>query len=274
MDSLLVTLGLSDLKPVLTALLLPPVPLLMLVLVAARLLAAGRRRSFGTVLLLMSVLLLWLTSCAAVGGALERWLLRPPAALSEARINAIRQEPATRSRPVVLILGGGRESLAPEYGEAHLSARSMQRLHYGLWLAKRLNAPVMFSGGTGLAQSAGLAEADIAARIAERDYGRRLRWIENTSRDTRENASASLTMLADQGITDIVLVTHGWHMPRALRAFQEAARRNQQTLQIIPAPMGLAVSPGRPPLNWLPSQEGFAQVRLVLRELLGRLFGA
>lgn len=274
MDSLLVTLGLSNLKPLLTAMLLPPVPLLLLILVAARLLSSSRRRPLGAVLLLTSVLLLWLSTCAAVGHALERWLLHPPPALSEARISALRQEPAAHGKLVVLILGGGRESLAPEYGEAHLSARSMQRLHYGLWLARRLNAPVMFSGGTGLAQSPGQAEADIAARIAERDYGRRLRWVENTSRDTRENASASLTMLADQGITDIVLVTHGWHMPRAMRAFQEAARRNQQALQITAAPMGLATPLDRPALNWLPSQEGFAQVRLVVRELFGRLFGA
>ncbi|WP_395699193.1 YdcF family protein [Aquabacterium sp.] len=270
----MVTLGLSDLKPMLTALLLPPVPLLVLVLAGARLLTSSRRREWGAMLLLSGVLLLWLSCCAAVGHALERGLLHPPPALSEARIQATRQDAAARGKAVVLILGGGRESLAPEYGEAHLSARSMQRLHYGLWLARRLNAPVMFSGGTGLAQAPGPAEADIAARVAERDYGRRLRWVENTSRDTRENASASLAMLADQGITELVLVTHGWHMPRAVRAFEEAAARRSQAIQIIPAPMGLAAPLDRPTLNWLPSHEGFAQVRLVVREVFGRLLGA
>src|SRR6185436_6363343 len=113
------------------------------------------------------------------------------------------------------------------------------------------------SGGVGLAQSAGPAEADIAARIAERDYGRRLRWTENGSRDTRENAASSLALLAADGITDVVIVTHGWHMPRALRAFQDSARRNQPALQIVAAPMGLARDGERPVLRWLPSPEGF-----------------
>ncbi|HSW07915.1 YdcF family protein [Aquabacterium sp.] len=267
------TLGLSGLKPLATALALPPVPLLLLVLIAGRMLASGRRGGAGAVLLLFSVAGLWLSCCAGVGNALERWVLRPPAALSEARIASLRHESASR-KVVVLILGGGRESLAPEYREAHLSARSMQRLHYGLWLARQLNAPAMFTGGTGLSQLPGPAEADIAARIAERDYGRRLRWVETTSRDTRENAAASLNLLTTQGITDVIVVTHDWHMPRALRAFEEAARRNKHVMQIIPAPMGLASGVDRPALNWMPTQEGFAQVRLTLREALGLLFGA
>lgn len=272
MDSLFATLGLSGMKPLLTALALPPVPLLVLVLIAGRMLAS-RRRAGGAALLIFSVAALWLSCCAGLGNALERWILRPPPALSESRMAAIRQEPAAR-KPVILILGGGRESLAPEYREANLAPRSMERLHYGLWLARQLNAPVMFSGGTGLAQAPGPAEADIAARIAERDYGRRLRWVENTSRDTRENASASLSVLQGQGVSDLIIVTHDWHMPRAIRAFEEAAKRNKQAMQIIPAPMGLASTVDRPGLNWLPTPEGFAQVRLVLREILGLIFGS
>lgn len=272
MDSLFATLGLSGIKPLLTALALPPVPLLILILIAGRMLGS-RRRAGGAVLLILSVLALWLSCCAGIGNALERWILRPPPSLSDSRIAAIRQEPASR-KPVVLILGGGRETLAPEYREAHLAPRSMQRLHYGLWLARQLNAPVMFSGGTGLSQVAGPAEADIAARIAERDYGRRLRWIENGSRDTRQNAASSLSMLEGQGISDVILVTHAWHMPRAVRAFEEAAKRSKQSMQIIPAPMGMASAVDLPALNWLPTQEGFAKVRLTLREALGLLFGS
>lgn len=273
MDSVFASLGLSELKPLLSTLLLPPVPLLLLVLLAGRLLATGRRVA-GWLLLSLAVSGLWLACCAGVGAALERWWLRPPPALAEARLAALRAPASGKPGPVVVILGGGRESLAPEYGESHLSARSMQRLHYGLWLARRLNAPVLFSGGTGLAQAGGPAEADIAARIAERDYGRRLRWVETASRDTRENAAASLRLLAEQPPTAIVLVTHGWHMRRAQRAFEEAAQRNGQPLQVVPAPIGLAPAVDRRGLAWLPTQEGFEQVRRTVREGLGLLFGA
>lgn len=274
MDSVFASLGLLDIKPLLTVLLLPPVPLLLLVLLAWRLVAGGRHRTTGSVLMLAGVVTLWLSCCAGMGAALERWLLKPPPPLTEARVMALRQASAPRPKAVVLILGGGREAWAPEYGEPSLSARSLQRLHYGLWLARRLDAPAMFSGGTGFAQSAGPAEADIAARLAERDYGRRLRWVENQSRDTRQNASASLRLLADQSVTDIVLVTHGWHMPRALRAFQEAAQRSGQAVHFTAAPMGMALAVDRPALNWLPTQEGFDQVHRVLREGLGLALGA
>lgn len=272
-DSLLVFLGLSGIKPVLTALALPPAPLLLLALLAGRMIGAHRSGLLGRWLLLATVIGLWLSCCAGVGAALERWLLRPPAPLTEARLAAERPD-AQAGKTVVLILGGGREALAPEYGEAALSNRSAQRLHYGLWLARRLGAPAMFAGGTGMAQLPGPAEAEIAARVAERDYGRKLRWVESTSRNTRENAAASLSMLQGQPITEVVLVTHGWHMRRALRAFEDAARRNQVTLRFTAAPMGLAPAVDRPALNWIPTAEGFTQVRQVARELLGLLMGA
>lgn len=268
MDSLLATLDWVHVKPVLTALALPPVPWMLLILLAL-LGSRGRTRRWGVIVSLVG---LWFSCTTVLGGALERWLLSPPPALSEARIAALK--PTASRRIAVVVLGGGRERLAPEYGESHLAPRSMQRLHYGVWLARRLDAPLMFAGGIGLAQDEGPAEADIAARIAERDYGRKLRWVESGSRDTRENAASGLALLAGSGVTEVLLVTHDWHMRRAQRAFVEAAQRSGQRLQITPAPMGGAASDERVVLRWLPSSEGFVQVRLVLREALGLLMGA
>ncbi|WP_284615242.1 YdcF family protein [Aquabacterium humicola] len=268
MDSLLATLDWVHVKPVLTALALPPVPWMLLILFA---LLRGRGRT-RRVVVIASLLGLWFSCTTVLGNALEQWLLSPPPALSEARIAAMK--PTAARRIAVVVLGGGRERLAPEYGESHLAPRSMQRLHYGIWLARRLDAPLMFAGGIGLAQDEGPAEADIAARIAERDYGRKLRWVENGSRDTRENAASGLAMLAGSGVTEVVLVTHDWHMRRAQRAFVEAAQRSRSPMQVTAAPMGLAAADDRMVLRWLPSSEGFVQVRLVLREALGLLMGA
>ena len=77
-------------------------------------------------------------------------------------------------------------------------------------------------------------------------------------------------MLRPQGIKHVVLVTSGWHMPRALRAFREAA----PDMRIEPAPMGLAQRTEHRTLSWIPSSAGFVDVRNVLHELLGQLFGA
>lgn len=273
MDSVLANLGLSGWKPVIAALLLPPVPWLLVMVIGARLMVSRRHWRLGWLVMLLVVALMWLTCSIGVGQFLERALLQVPPALAEAQLTPMRREPAAH-KSVVLVLGGGRERVAPEYGESHLSPRSMQRLHYGLWLSRKLNAPLMFSGGSGHEQPDGPAEADIAARIAARDYGRPLRWTENLSRDTRGNAAASLGLLKGEGITTVVLVTHGWHMRRAQRAFEDAALQQGMSVQIVAAPMGLAQIEVRPALRWLPTQEGFTQVRLVLREALGYWLGA
>ncbi|HYE69911.1 MAG TPA: YdcF family protein [Aquabacterium sp.] len=271
---MLASLGWEGIKPLLTALVLPPVPLLLLLAFGVRQAFRQRPLSAWASIGLASVAL-WLCSCVAIGDGLERLLLPDAVALSEARITELRQLPSSR-KLAIAVLGGGREPVAPEYGEAHLSALSMQRLHYAHWLARRLGgAPILFSGGVGREQDAdGPAEAEVAARIADRDYGRRLRWLEKLSRDTRENAAASVPLLTADGVTDIVVVTHGWHMPRAERAFSDVARRQPTVPRIVPAPVGLARHTESPLLRWLPTAAGVAHVRTVLREALGLFMGA
>ena len=65
-----------------------------------------------------------------------------------------------------------------------------------------------------------------------------------------------------------------WTMPRALRAFRDAAFVKEAKWELIPAPMGLAPRVERPALRWLPSAEGTFLVRAVLREKLGLWLGA
>ena len=44
-------------------------------------------------------------------------------------------------------------------------------------------------------------------------------WLENSSVDTWQNAQLSAAILREHGIKSIYLVTHAWHMRRALMAF-------------------------------------------------------
>jgi uncharacterized SAM-binding protein YcdF (DUF218 family) len=267
------SLGIESWKPVLAALLLPPVPLLVLVLVGARLILW--QRFFGWLLVLLSVTVLWLGACAGVGDWMARtWMTQPPP-LSADRLAALKKA-AVGGKPgiVVLMLGGGREAFAPEYGVASLSDASLERLRYGVWVSRETGAPMMFSGGLGHASEPGTAEADVAAEVAQREFMRPIRWLENKSRDTRENAQYSAAMLRDLEVSQVVLVTHGWHMPRALRVFKEAAAREKAQWEIVPAPMGLGQSVERPLLRWIPSAEGFQLVRAVLREKFALLLNA
>jgi uncharacterized SAM-binding protein YcdF (DUF218 family) len=272
-NDLFVMLGIQSWKPVLTALALPPVPWILLMLVGARMMFW--RRSVSWLVMLLGAAGLWLSCTSAVGSWLERVVLKPPPAMTPERIAEIKRiSGAAGSKVAIVVLGGGREAMAPEYGLANLNHLSLQRLHYGVWLSRQTDAPMLFSGGVGHADGVGVAEAEIAARIADKDYGRALTWTESESRDTRENATRSVAVLKPAGITDVVLVTHGFHMPRAMRAFQLEAQRVGSPMRLWPAPMGLAASSDRTLMHWLPTSEGFRKTRYVLHELTGLLLGA
>ena len=268
-NSLFVVLGIESWKPMIAALLLPPVPLLLLTLVGARLLLP--RRGLGWLLIVVSVVLLWLSACTGAARAVAQLLLPPPPALSFDRVRELRVEVAARKPVAIVILGAGVEPFAPEYGVSSLQYPSLERLRYGLWLGRETGAPIAFSGGVGWGQSDAAPEARVAAKIAADEFGRPLKWIEEDSRDTRENASRTMALLKPAGIDHIVLVTHGYHMARAMRAFNEAAGPD---VRIEPAPMGLARKLESPVLEWMPSTRGFNEMRQVLRELVGKVAGA
>jgi uncharacterized SAM-binding protein YcdF (DUF218 family) len=270
-------LGIESWKPVLTALLLPPVPLLLATLIGARMILW--RRGLGWLVLLLAVSATWLAACTAVGEWMQRaWLEPPPPPsaeqLAELKRASVADKASDKPSVVIVVVGGGREARAPEYGVASLTPLTLERLRYGVWLSRELGAPMIFSGGLGHAASPGATEAEIAAQIAAREFQRPLRWTESRSRDTRENGQFTTAMLREQGVKHLVLVTHGWHMPRTVRAFEEAAATQQPGWRIVPAPMGLAQRVERPTLRWMPSSEGFLLVRAVVRERIGMLFGA
>jgi uncharacterized SAM-binding protein YcdF (DUF218 family) len=268
-NSLFVSLGIESWKPVIAALLLPPVPLLFLVLVGARLLLP--RRGLGWLVIVFAVALLWLSSCMGAVRVVSKLFLPAPAALSFDRVRELRAEAAAKKALAIVILGGGSEPFAPEYGVSSLQYPSLERLRYGLWLAGQIGAPVAFSGGVGHSQEGSAPEARAAAKIAAEEFGRPIRWVESESRDTRENATMTTALLKPAGINHIVLVTHGYHMARALRAFAEAAGPG---VQVEAAPMGLARNLELPALEWLPSSNGFRDMRRLLREVAGNVAGA
>ncbi|WP_242616810.1 YdcF family protein [Rivibacter subsaxonicus] len=265
-------------KPILTALALPPVPLLLLILLGWGL--SARRRLLGGMMVLLSCIAIWLACCTAVARVIERQVLRPPAPIAEETLAELKSGSGKQAKShvapsaAIVVLGGGRIPRAKELGTADLNSWSLQRLRYGIRLARETGLPIAFSGGIGWSQQSQapadsqLSEAEIAARVAEDEFLKPLRWTETRSRDTRENAQRTVALLRADGVQQIVLVTHAWHMPRALRAFEQAAGGS---LKITPAPLGFFVSEQAPELEWLPTLQGFTQVRLALRELLGSL---
>jgi uncharacterized SAM-binding protein YcdF (DUF218 family) len=258
-----------DIKPLALLLLLPPVPLLALVVAGAGLLR--RHRALGRLLLLLGVAGLWLGCTEGAAQWLARHLLQAPPALSSRAIEAVREEARLGKNVAVLVLGGGAQSDVPEYDGPSLRPLTMERLRYGIWLSRRIGAPLGFSGGIGWnAKHLQVSEAALAAQTSKDEFGLPLRWTEARSRDTRENAALSLPMLRADGVGTLVLVTHDMHMARALPAFVEAARGQ---VEIIAAPVGLRRDAMSEFGDWCPSSDGFARVRYATYEWLGRSAG-
>ena len=257
MDSLLA------LKPILTALVLPATSGLLLLI--ALLIWTWRRGTaqlstrWPVVLAGLTTTLMWLLSCQAVAIWLSLHALPQVTPIKAEDLKHLQVQ-------AIVVLGSGVENKALEYDGPILTPDAMSRLLYGVYLSRATQLPLAYAGGVGWSGPAEqMPESQAAALALARIGAPALRWQDNLSRDTRENALFTAALLNKEGITRIALVTHAWHMPRSVRQFEAAG------MQVIPAPMGYVQSDAAPVLQWLPSGKGLRDSAWVLREWLGLL---
>ena len=267
----LTSTGLGALKPVLSALVLPPLPFIALALVGAGF--ARARPRIARWLIVLACAGLWIGSSLGTAQWVEQHWLNEPAALDAAQRAQLKSRAAAGEPIAIVALGGGMTGFSPEYGHADLAGASLARLRYAVWLGHQTGLPVAASGGLGWAATGTATPPEGArmAEIAQSELGMSLRWTETTSRDTHENAVNTVAMLRAAGIREIVLVTHGSHMPRALREFDAATAGATPALHITPAPCGQAYPAASTWLYWIPSGEGARRLQEVLHEVLGGL---
>ena len=146
--------------------------------------------------------------------------------------------PTEKSAQAIVVLTGGDS----RNGEA-------ARLHLETGL------PVLASGGDG--------EAAAIKKHLQSDFHVPVKWTENKSLNTEQNALFSGQILASENIQTIILVTHALHMRRARRMFEDRG------LEVIPAPTDFST---HPPLEWrdfLPGTEGLKLTQSALHEVFG-----
>ncbi len=264
------SMGLDIGKHILATLLLPPVPWLLLMLLGAWWIR--RRPRLGWLLVLAAVGLTWAFSTPVGSLALARGLLTlPPAIGNPPQLAAGPGQGPT----VILVLGGGR-AITAEYPAPTLNPLSMERLRYGIWLARASGVPVAFSGGLSPGNE-GTTEAELAQAIARDEFRHPLAWVESRSRDTHENLVNSVALLRQQSpqLGRLVLVTHDLHLPRALRHLRQARDAAGMNFEIVPAPVGQPVERPQWKLgDYMPRPDAIARTRYALREWLGLLAGA
>ncbi len=250
------TMTLGVLKPLLTLLFLPPVGPMLLLLLAC--LLAKKYQRWAWRMVIVSCLSLWLLGSQAAAYGLSRLLLK-----TYEPVNAAALEKAQ----AIVVLSGGIDLHAPEYGEAVLNNHSHARLRYGAHLKRITHLPMMFAGGKGWAAGPlqSQSEAEVAAQTALRELNMSIDWLDSESKDTRQNAEYAYQILAPEGKKRILLVTNDWHMQRSVRNFEAAG------FTVIPAPMGYLQTPNNPLFDYLPSAGGMVSTQFILKEWIGRL---
>jgi uncharacterized SAM-binding protein YcdF (DUF218 family) len=234
------------------AFLLPPLNLLLIAL--AGLLLWHKRPLVARALLTTAFALLWLLSTPYVAESLLQSLEGPPVAL----------DTRTQTADAIVVLGGGTYFHAPEYAGDTVSDASLQRLRYAARLYRDTAKPVLVTGGKPLGNS--LSEAQQMRKVLEQEFYIPVRWTEDESDNTLENARYSYQLLQKTSIKRIYLVTHAWHMPRAMRVFQAAG------FEVVPAPTAYTTRYQTDLMAFVPRATALRDSQIYLHELLGLLW--
>lgn len=233
--------------------LLPPLSLLLLLLLGIVLMS--RRPRLGRTILYTSFMLFWLASTPYFAeGALH---------LLEARTQPLHVTP--QKNTAIVILGGGTYFHAPEYaGQDTVSELVLPRLRYGAKLHREFNWPILVTGGKPVGNTT--AEAQQMQQSLQQDFQVSVNWTESRADNTLENARYSYQLLQKSGITQIVLVTHAWHMPRSAAVFRKAG------FTVIEAPTAYTTRYQIDPIAFLPRTESLRDSKIFIHEVIGLLW--
>ena len=235
-----------------SAALLPPLSLV--ILLAAGLALHRRRPRLAMSLILFSTASLYALSTPWVGGLLQKSL----------EISEPASPDAFRTAEAIVVLGGGRRIDAAEYGGDTLNGTSLERLRYAVLLHRASGLPILVTGG--MPGGSTLAEGRIMQHVLQKEYGVSPRWIEDASLTTWDNAQLSASLLKQAGIQRIALVTHAWHLRRAVPLFESLG------FSVIPAGIQFSSTNVDSILDLLPTPAGLRDSTYALHEWLGILW--
>lgn len=240
-------------KPLLEALLLPPLNGTALVLLGLALRRWMPR--VGSLFAWAGALLLLVLSLPVTGGTLMATLQHDAALPAEGPL------PAAEA---IVVVSAESDTVGAEFGGPTVGRFTLQRIRYAAALHRRTGLPVLTSGGVPARDVEPIAES--MARTMEQELGATVRWRENRSADTWENARFSADLLREAGVRRILLVTHAFHMPRALHCFRA------QGLEVVAAPTAFRGPAWEDLRSLKPSWSGMRDSSLALHEHLGMLW--
>lgn len=203
-------------RATLPIILLPPAGLIWVLVFGLAIMPRRRRLGF------------WI----AVAGLVGLYLLAMPIVGGELIASLERGLPASVDVPqpgAIIILGADGERTPDPLVKAEPGPLSLQRLAGAAMMVRDKKLPVLIAGGK-IGEDEP-AVADLMADLFTNAFGLPVEWRETMSENTCENAKFSAKILRQAGISSALVVTHSWHMPRAILAFRQAG------FSIVPAPL-------------------------------------
>lgn len=167
----------------------------------------------------------------------------------------------------IVVLGGGIEAARPGWRETPDLKSAADRVWFAAKLYHAGRAPLVILSGGSLGDSGPMRSEASAMALFIEDLGvpASALLLEDSSRNTWENARYTSAILHERNIDEVLLVTSALHMPRASALFK------QQGLKIIEAPTDFEAAPaeGSWLLGWLPDARALDASSRALKEYLG-----
>jgi len=238
------------LKSVLSFLVLPPVNLVLAIVVGVILLR--RTPHVARWLIGVATVLLLVLGMPAVASAL----------LYPLELGLPTTPPPGKPPGAIVILGGDVSRVA--HGEITIGPLSLQRVLVGAELYRKTQLPILITGGV-LGREPP-AVADVMRDTMVQDFKTPVRWVEDRSSDTWQNARDSAAILRANGIDSIYLVTQPWHERRAMIAFVAAG------FTVTAAPGPLNRRPRPKPGDFVPEVSAWVTTFYAVHEWIGCLW--
>lgn len=195
-------------RTLLKSLALPPGLFVLLLLLAL----ITWRSAVSRIMVLVSAAGIYLLSTSFMAGLLAEGLeIYPPADPIELKKQHVQ---------ALVVLMADRQALAPEFGYDTVGRYSMERLAHAARLQRETGLPIVLSGGShkkGEESTAALGAETLITQFDTEPLA-----LETESNNTWDNARNVAQTLHQYQLEKVAVVTHAWHMPRAIYSFEQA----------------------------------------------------
>ncbi|NEW07788.1 YdcF family protein [Paenibacillus sp. SYP-B3998] len=243
------------LKIAYTLLFPPGIIIVLLLSIALRL--QQKREFIGSLLVGVAALVLCATSLPYIGNEFLQSI--------EQRYSP----PKQFSGDVLIMLTGGATQDTPNPltgGEGYLSPSTSARVLTTVELYRNTKLPIILSGGQVFSDTGN--ESQIAKRhLLALGVPDSAITLDDTSRNTKENAANAVTILNQKSWERPILVTSAFHMARAVKQFQK------HKVNVIPYPTDFQTNRKQTIYfsKFIPSSSGLSTTTMALKEYLGLL---